>query len=733
MPFPVPTVLCPSPVQTGEGPARPVPSTVPQGNMDAPPLNGAQLNQLLTSIPYFDSPPQANFPKSMMLLPYLCQIKHGYFKPLIDAFLSSTGFPVELSSFSFADGLPGARLTGEYKASGEAPAKPAFNHTGLIGAIFDCKDHPGKTAAEIRDQLAKDNHVLACWRTVADLGVEAIFKVRADHDFHLLVSDAIESHCATLGLKLNQATWLPFRISPVSFDPDIWINLNGVVELAPENLDNYLSNEGADGDFPIWCLSGVAGEMAKAIAQVTTSQNLSLAAVSVIGFASASIGAGIRFCLGGERWIRGNLYIMAIAKSGNGKTESFGLAGEPFREAEIEAVDAFKQNQLPRLMAELDVVNVRLKKLPGNVDKASDPITRQALLIDLQDAQRRKSDIAREIATEPRYQVGDVTKEQLAVLMQGQPGEAMASMSSEARGVMSVIRGRYNRQGGDEDLYCSAYSGESIKVDRVGRPKVILKSPCLAACWMVQPDVIRTSLQTSSISESGLLPRCLTFNSDAEPKVRPCQPDPIPNELKIRWAALIRSLLNTYRAHGANPFTAPISIEASKVLKDYEDENIRRRRGDGDLFDHYSYVARWSENASKMTLILHCTEHGEQAHIIQISRQSAENAVELMRWFSDEQLSVLSVGREEAAQRRYSELVSIVEANGGTITMRELRRRHHFSQSEVEGMIRESSKHLKVHNLQPKKGGRPTLIVTILGPEAWSRPDSTHRVVPPSK
>jgi hypothetical protein len=42
----------------------------------------------------------------------------------------------------------------------------------------------------------------------------------------------------------------------------------------------------------------------------------------------------------------------------------------------------------------------------------------------------------------PRWKVANATKEALAKIMSGQPGEAVASQSSEARGIISILRGR---------------------------------------------------------------------------------------------------------------------------------------------------------------------------------------------------------------------------------------------------------------------------------------------------
>jgi hypothetical protein len=435
--------------------------------------------------------------------------------------------------------------------------------------------------------------------------------------------------------------------------------------------------------FPTHCLPGAAGDMAREIGRVTTAQNEPLAAASVLAIVSAAIGAGIEVSTGGERRTRGNLFVLAIAESGTGKGETYSIAGEPFEALETEAIEIFDMHTKPGLLAEINVAEARAKTLCKEAAKETDSHARILSLTAYRQAEEERADIQKRIDSAPRWKVADVTKEALAVVMAGQPGEAVASLSSEARGIFSIVKGRYGKEGGDEDLYCSAYSGDSINVDRMGRARVTLRRPCLSILWMVQPDAARRAFNEESFTDSGLLPRFLTFDPKAEPQERYEQPAPIPTAIKAGWETLIRSLATTYRMNGDEPQTVSVSREALAAITDYERENVRRRRRDGDLVDLAPFVARWTENAWKLALVLHSARHGNGAHEATLEAATAADALEVMRWFAGRQLEVLQSGRREKLQKRLMALMAAMAAAKNEISFRDLKRSHSFEETEI--------------------------------------------------
>lgn len=459
---------------------------------------------------------------------------------------------------------------------------------------------------------------------------------------------------------------------------------------------NDCPNEAEAIPFPTHCLPGAAGDMAREIGRVTTAQNEPLAAASVLAMISAAIGAGIEARTSGERRTRGNIFTLAIAESGTGKGEAYKLAAEPFETLESEAIEAFDMHTKPGLLAEINVAEKRAQTLCKNAAKESDKHARHIALEEYRQAEEERAEIQKRIDSAPRWKVADVTREALALVMSGQPGEAVASLSSEARGIFSIVKGRYGKEGGDEDLYCSAYSGDSINIDRVGRARVTLRNPCLSILWMVQPDAARKAFNEDSFTDSGLLPRFLIFDPKAEPQERYEQPSPIPTAIKAGWETLIRSLATTYRANGDNPQTVTVSPGALALLTEYERENVRRRIRSGDLADLASFVARWTENAWKLALVLHSARHGGEAHEVTMDTRTAKDALEVMRWFADRQLEVLQAGRNEKLQKRLMALMAAMAAARTEISFRDLKRSHSFEEAEIRQLLSVFPKAFKI-------------------------------------
>ncbi len=472
-----------------------------------------------------------------------------------------------------------------------------------------------------------------------------------------------------------------------------------------------LEDEQQDTPFPVHCIPGVAGEMAKEIARVTTSQDLPLAAASVIGVLSASLGAGIEVPCGGERRSRGNLYILAIAASGTGKGEAFSLAGAPFDLAQSEHDRQFEEHDLPELLAKLSVAEQRSKELQKQAAREEEKLKRDKFVDEYQKAVLEIANLQKQIAARPQLKVEDTTKEALAVAMSGQPGGAIASLSSEARGVFSILKGRYGKEGGDEDYYCKCYSGESVKINRIGRGILALDRTCLSIVWMVQPDAARSALGTEALTESGLLPRFLMFDPKAEPLERLSYPDPIPTSVKIGWSNLVLSLVQNYRAQGDKPLTVEKSGGVDDVMLEFENENIRLRRRSGEYHDFAEYVARWTENTWRLSLVLHCAKYGTKAHVEKLEISTARDSIEIVRWFIEKQLEILAAGRYEKARSKVSAVLAVLADVGGEISLRDFRRSHSVDEEEIKQLQAKFPKDFKIVERKAATG-RPSVVVT---------------------
>ena len=434
--------------------------------------------------------------------------------------------------------------------------------------------------------------------------------------------------------------------------------------------------------FPIECLPGIAGEMATEIARVTTSGNEALAAASILGILSASMGAGIEAPSGSGKSVKGNLYILAIADSGTGKGEAFNLAGKPFFDLAAKDLEEFERSVKPGLEADMAIAKKRAEKLCAQAADAKDPDKRKSLTLEHAAAVKEQTAIRIALAAEPRWHVADATKEALAAVLAGQPGEATASLSSESRGLFGILHGRYNKEGGDEDIYTAAYSGDPITIDRKSSGKITLRRPCLSILWMVQPDAANSSLARDQMTVSGLMPRFLFFNPLAQAKERLECPAPIATQILEGWANLITKVSKAYRNRRDAALLVVVTAEAVAIIDAYTNEIVRRRNV-GDLSDLKLYAARWAENAWRLALVLHVAQHSDSSHDHPLDEKTMERTLQIMRWFNERQLEILQTGRRNKLKKRLLGLLGLLEEHQGRMTLRDLGKSHHYSKDEI--------------------------------------------------
>lgn len=440
----------------------------------------------------------------------------------------------------------------------------------------------------------------------------------------------------------------------------------------------------------------------------------SLAAVNLLGFLSSSLGGGLLIDSGGGRITPSNLFILGIAESGTGKGRAFSIVSKPYSEIEAEEVTHWENETLPEIKKDLRLIERDFKKLEKGIEKESNSHSREQIGRELHDLERRKAELEKQLASEAGLSVADITKEKLAITLEQQPGQALASLSPEGRGVIDVLMGKYGKgKESDEDLYLSAYSRESVKVSRVNRPPVNLTTPCLSVLWLIQPDKARRLIESEAITESGLLPRFLICDSKAEAMDEPEEPYSLNETTAKEWAKLIRDLLDEFRSKGNNPVTIHAEPGARRLIVAYQNASNARRRKGGDLRDIAAFVARWAENAWRLALVLHAGKYGRDAGKYSLEDDTARRAVGIVKWFSLEQMAILAPERNNRKRSRLIRLISILSDHQGRRTLRDLNKSHGFTKEEVQKLALEFPSQIELEKHKPDHGGRPSEVAKL--------------------
>jgi Protein of unknown function (DUF3987) len=477
-----------------------------------------------------------------------------------------------------------------------------------------------------------------------------------------------------------------------------------------DGFDGFVGGGPADNEpseaaepFPLHCLPSLVEAMAKEVC-ATERVPESLAGCCALGILSASIGAGLAIQSASNRVTRGNIYLLASAESGSGKSEIFRHLAKPFQQFEMDRIKRWKEQDRPDAIAKRGLLEVDIKKCKKQYAKERDnDINEEVKKFELEIEELEKRLDAPSLSCE------DVTSEKLADLL-GKNNEQLASLSSDALSIVNILLGRYNKlDRTDESLYLKAFSGDPCAIHRMSRDPISLESPCLTALWLTQPDKLQSLLDERSLNEGGLIPRILACHTNCEPREIGKNPPSISISVGKAYAGLIFCLLDTYRlAH--ERFTVTPTSEALEALNDHHDAIVKRRRGE--LRDVTSYAARWNEQAWRIAVCLHAGTHHSQAHEQPVSLETAQRAIALADWFAAEQLRILNAGRTQRKIERLQRLQElIVQQYNGAATLRTLQRNNGFEPAETRELAAKFPKKLVIERRET--GGRPSEIVSL--------------------
>ena len=436
-------------------------------------------------------------------------------------------------------------------------------------------------------------------------------------------------------------------------------------------------------DFPTAVLPPILGKMVKEVARITQTPE-SMAGCLILGIISASIGKGIKLKGHAKRVTSGNLYILISADSGTGKTLCAKEIFKPFIAFDQDRLNRWRDEELPELLKSKIRFEEELTETRKELQKAPTTKEKERIMNTLVGIKTSIASTKSRINQEPRLYVDNLTSEKMAHLLSAQPNECLASLSSDAADCIEILAGRYQKKDNtDENLYLKAFSGDTCRVDRVNGSAINLESPHLTVVWLTQPDKVRQLYSISRFSDGGLMPRFLVCDTGCEPQERPVVPEEgISREIESSYGKLVKSVAAKYL--GTNKtIEIPLSKEAQTQYTNFFNEVVRKRRSGGALADVNSYAARWEENALRVGLVLHVTQYGTSADLSNLSPETAQGSIKLIRWFNDQQLRLLESNRENQRQEKVKKILQLIQSEGGEITVTKVRRRRIAQNAEL--------------------------------------------------
>jgi hypothetical protein len=456
--------------------------------------------------------------------------------------------------------------------------------------------------------------------------------------------------------------------------------------------------------FPIERLPGAAQDVAREIARtrlLPTDLPGSLALVT----AAAAIGKGLELDIPPHS-TRANIFLLATARSGTGKSDCFRDITAPLVMAEEQANDAHESTR-HRKAAEVKLLEAEMGKVKGH---SEDSINKLANLSE-------KHEAAMKALLPPRIIIEDATEPAMKQAF-ATNREQLALMSAEGGQVIANLLGRYGDTKGQtsDTVALKAFSGDPDSQLRQGTGETRLKSPCLTIALIVTPDKAREMFRNARFVEGGLMARFLVATSNARPKHDDGTQRRPDAQILDRWQETILDLVSTYRNAQA-PAVIQCEPDALKVFRDYWNEEFV------DCFDELegdaAFHTRHVEQAKRLSVTLHALKHGRNACRECLTTETATDALALVAWFIQNQESALADARHdktkslveniEAAAKEFGTLTE----RGRVVTIRNLKRRS-ISDETAKTLAQAHPEKYAIEKHQTT--GRPSLRFVLLNP-----------------
>lgn len=385
--------------------------------------------------------------------------------------------------------------------------------------------------------------------------------------------------------------------------PDAYNSAGPVVWDTPIPFDEYDLPT-----FPVDALPEVIRRYVLAVAE-STQTSVDMAAVEALGVVS--------LCSQGKYFIRGNAdwaeplntYTVVILSPAERKSSVLSMMIRP--------VELFESAENTRRGPEIVKSQMELSRLEKEkrslVERASKGKATE------EEVRAKAAEIAKYEPIKPlRLFVDDVTSEKLTSVLAENKGRA-AVVSAEG-GIFDIISGLYSRNV-NIDVFLKGHSGDTIRVDRIGRASESIIHPALSMVLAVQPEVLNGLMSNNTFRGRGLTARFLYSMPKSTVGSRSFSTKPIPEGVRARYQALIETILSSDNEQ------EPISLDdgAREVLEDLFNEIEGRLKGD--LAEISDWAGKFVGAVLRISGILHVMKYPKDSMFDAVDRETMEHAV----------------------------------------------------------------------------------------------------------
>lgn len=435
----------------------------------------------------------------------------------------------------------------------------------------------------------------------------------------------------------KQRLYVKMRKQPGYIPPDAYNGTVSVVWETPLPFDEYDLPS-----FPVDALPETVRRYVLAVAE-STQTSVDMAAVEALGVGSLC-SQGKYFIQGNADWAEPlNIYTVVILPPAERKSSVLSMMIRPVEEYEKE-----ENSRRNAGIIESQMILSRLEKEKRSlVERASKGKATE------EEVRTKATEIAKYEPVKPlRLFVDDVTSEKLTSVLAENKGRA-AVVSAEG-GIFDIISGLYSRNV-NIDVFLKGHSGDTIRVDRIGRASESIIHPALTMVLAVQPEVLNGLMSNNSFRGRGLTARFLYSMPKSTVGSRSFSTKPIPEGVRARYQALIETILSSDNEQ------EPISLDdgAREVLEDLFNEIEGRLKGD--LAEISDWVGKFVGAVLRISGILHVMKYPKDSMFDAVDRETMEHAVIIGRYFLTHAKAAYSLMGADTVNKDAQHLLSFIK------------------------------------------------------------------------
>ncbi|KRD05717.1 hypothetical protein ASE48_16210 [Mycobacterium sp. Root265] len=367
------------------------------------------------------------------------------------------------------------------------------------------------------------------------------------------------------------------------------------------------SGQAAIPGFPVDAFPGPIAEMVEALAEATQTDP-AMAATSALTVLAA--------CVGGRAEIQVRpgwreplcLYTASIANPGERKSSVQAAMTRPLREYEAVLVERTSAHRDETSTRQKVAVKVAERMLNAAANEGTDAALANAISAD---------NYAKSITIPPVPLIvaDDITPE-AAVSALADQGGRLAIISAEG-GIFDIMAGRYTSIP-NMDIWLKGHSGDTVKVDRKGRPAERIPSPALTLGLMIQPAVVEAIASTPGFRGRGLLARFLYAYLTSRVGRREIAPSPVPAKVLDDYSRFITTLIDGTLRRSGTPAVIRLDEFAQAAFTAIERAAEPTLVGKGELAGLADWGAKYAGATARIAGLIHMAKHGHHGSVQQL-------------------------------------------------------------------------------------------------------------------